>query len=331
VLLQPSQFSPTMSKSRGGLDQENALVKAIQRNDIAEVTRLLHSGVSPDGPSLDRPPLWYAVEADNLPAVRELLAASADIHLRNIYGETVLHEAAYHSSLPVVQALVQAGADLRARSNSNCQVIHRAAEAGRVDTVRWILEDYYFTANMSGSHGWTPLHYAAYAGQTAMVKFLLEHGADPTIRSKPGGQTASHYAARSEQNETGEWTDDATLVRDLIEYGADVNLPADARCLSTSTETGESLHELLFDARPDEPPPELVYPIHGAVLSGMLSKVEALLEAGAGINARTSVHGSTPLHLAARRGGPATVCSLLRRDPDTESRRWELAHQDIVA
>lgn len=320
-----------MSHPRGDLEEERELVEAIQRNDITEVIRPLHSGVSPDGPSLDRPPLWYAVEADNLPAVRDLLAASADIQLRNKYGETVLYEAAYHSSLAVVQALLQAGADLHAGSNSNCRVIHRAAEAGRIDTVRWIRNDHYFTPYVSGSHGWTPLHYAAYAGQTAMAHFLLEHGAEPTIRSKPGGHTALHYAARSERNGTEEWKDDATLVRDLIEYGADVNLPADARCLSFSRVKGERLHELLFDARPDEPPLELVYPIRCAVLSGMLSKVEALLEAGADMHARTSVHGSTPLLPAAQRGSPEMVRFLLRRGADPEVRCWKMAHQNIVA
>lgn len=150
----------------GGVEEERALIEAIQRNDTAKVTHLIDAGVSPDGPplheailrgrheiitlllqhevhdvtrhaetllhfaagkrsvwvkeqaeeddtvllkyliaggadvnalaSLGMSPLWYAVQADNLPAVRELLAASADIQLRNIYGETVLHEAAYH-------------------------------------------------------------------------------------------------------------------------------------------------------------------------------------------------------------------------------------------
>jgi ankyrin repeat protein len=285
-----------MSHPRRKLEDERTLIEAIQRNDIAQVTRLLDDGVSLDGPSLERPPLWYAARVDNLPAVRALLATSADIHLRNKYGETVLYEAAYHSSLPVVQTLVQAGADLHARSKTG-RVIHRAAEAGRVDTVQWILTDRYFTINMSGAHGWTPLHYAALAGKSDMARYLLENGADPTIRSKPGGHTALHYAARSERNETGEWRDDATLVRGLIEYGADVDLPAGARWPSFSGEKGETQNEWFFDE-----PLELVYPIHCAVLSGMLSRVVALLEAGADINARTSVYGSTPLDLAARRG-----------------------------
>lgn len=75
--------------------------------------------------------------------------------------------------------------------------------------------------------------------------------------------------------------DDATLVCALIEYGADVNLAADARWPSFS---GESRDESLFHEQP-----ELVYPIHCAVLSSMHSRVKALLEAGADINARTSV------------------------------------------
>jgi ankyrin repeat protein len=44
----------------------------------------------------------------------------------------------------------------------------------------------------------------------------------------------------------------------------------------------------------------------------MLSRVVALLEAGADINARTSVYSSTPLDLAARRGQLEMVRFLLR-------------------
>jgi hypothetical protein len=60
------------------------------------------------------------------------------------------------------------------------------------------------------------------------------------------------------------------------------NLPA-ART-SFSEEKGESQNEWFFDE-----PPELVYQIHCALLSGMLSWVGALLEVGADIHARTSV------------------------------------------
>ncbi|RHZ63418.1 uncharacterized protein CDV56_102981 [Aspergillus thermomutatus] len=279
-------------------------------------------------------PLWYAVQSDNLPAIRELLAASADIQLRNLYGETVLHEAAYHSCLAVVQVLVQAGTDLHARSKTNASVLHRAAEAGRVDTLQWILDHSRLTVNETGSHGWTPLHHAVFAGQATMAKFLLEHGADPTIGSSPGGHAALHYAARSERNETGEWKEDSTLVRYLVQYGADVNAPADAGCCSSGGETGEYLHEWFFDAQPDEPPEELVYPIHCAASSGMPSRVEALLEAGADIQARTSIYGSTPLHLAARTSGPEMVRFLLRNgaDPEaTDTAGCKMAHHLVFA
>jgi ankyrin repeat protein len=200
----------------------------------------------------------------------------------------------------------------------------RGATLDGLSTAQWILTDRYFAINMSGAHGWTPLHYAALAGQSEMARYLLENAADPTIRSKPGGHTALHYAARSERNETGEWRDDATLVRDLIEYGADIDLPADARWPSFSGEEGESQNEWFFDE-----PPELVYPIHCAVLTGMLSRVEALLEAGADINARTSVYGSTPLDLAARRGQLEMVRFLLRNGA-TDTAGCKVAHQNIV-
>jgi ankyrin repeat protein len=271
--------------------------------------------------SLEVSPLWYAVQGDNLPAVRELLGASADVQLRNIYGETVLHEAAYDNSLAVVQELVQAGVDVHARSKTNGSILHRAAEAGRVDTVRWILDHSRLTVNETGSHGWTPLHSAVFACQSCMAKFLLDHGADPNIGSNPGGHTALHYAAYSDRG-----IEDCTLVRYLIQYGADVNAPADDRCLDSSGQTGEFLHELLFDPQQDEL--ELVYPIHCAAYSSVPSRVEALLEAGADIQARTSIYGSTPLHLAARRGFEM-VRFLLGKgaDPDaTDAAGCKMAH-----
>jgi ankyrin repeat protein len=82
-------------------------------------------------------------------------------------------------------------------------------------------------------------------------------------------------------------------------------LPADARWPSFSGQ--EETRNEWFDEQP-----EPVYPIHCAVLSGMLSRVVALLEAGADINARTSVYSSTPLDLAARRGQLEMVRFLLR-------------------
>jgi ankyrin repeat protein len=276
--------------------------------------------------SLRESPLWYAVQEGNLPSVRELLAASADVQLRNLYGETVLHEAAYHSSLPVVQMLVDAGVDVHARSNTNGSILHRAAEAGRVDTVQWILDHSNLTVNETGSHGWTPLHSAVFACQSTMTNYLLEHGADPTIGSNPGNHTALHYAAFSVRGEAG-----STLVRYLIQYGADVNAPADSRCLASGGETGELLHEWFFDPEPDEL--ELVYPIHCAAWSSVPSRLEALLEAGADIKAKTSVDGSTPLHLAAR-SGLEMVRILLSKgaDPDaTDTAGCKMAHHLVFA
>ncbi|KAF7156078.1 hypothetical protein CNMCM5623_009220 [Aspergillus felis] len=256
-------------------------------------------------------PLWYAAQADNLPAVRELLAASADVQLRNIYGETVLHEAAYHSSLAVVQMLVEAGVDVHARSKTNGSILHRAAEGGRLDTVQWILDHSCLTVNETGSHGWTPLHSAVFACQITMTQYLLEHGADPNIGSNPGNHTALHYAAVSERAGA-----DSPLVRYLIQYGADVNAAADSRCLSSTGHIGERLHEWFFSPRIDKW--ELVYPIHCAAWSGFRSRVVTLLEAGADIQARTSIYGSTPLHLVAR--GLEMVRFLISKGADPEAR-----------
>ncbi|EAW18030.1 uncharacterized protein NFIA_079720 [Aspergillus fischeri NRRL 181] len=123
--------------------------------------------------------------------------------------------------------------------------LHREAEAGRVDTVQWILDHSILTVHETGSNGWTPLTSSVFACQGSMTNYLVEHGADPTIGSNPGNHTALHYAAFS----SGEA--DSTLVRYLIQYGANVNAAADSRCFASSGETGELLHEWLFDPEPD--------------------------------------------------------------------------------
>ncbi|KAF4155767.1 hypothetical protein CNMCM6069_007638 [Aspergillus lentulus] len=301
--------------------------KGSQEDETALLKYLIAAGADVNAlTSMRESPLWYAVREDNLPAVRELITASADVQLRNLYGETVLHEAAYYSSLPVVQMLVDTGVDVHARSNTNGSILHRAAEAGRVETVQWILDHSNLIVNETGSHGWTPLHSSVFACQSTMTKYLLEHGADPTIGSNPGNHTALHYAAFSNRGEA-----DSTLVRYLIQYGADVNAPADSRCLASGGETGELLHEWFFDPEPDEL--ELVYPIHCAAWSFVPSSVEALLEAGADIQARTSVDGSTPLHLAARSGLKMVRCLLSNgADPEvTDAAGCKMAHHLVFA
>ncbi len=130
-----------------------------------EITRLLlDRGLSPDECSAPRKPLHLAVY-QGLPEIVELLIArGADVNLRNELGETPLWFAA-HSPAPsadriaVMQLLLEAGADLHRRCEDGSTALHLAAWRGPVETVEYLLS--------RGGRSWmtdhkeqTPLDYA---------------------------------------------------------------------------------------------------------------------------------------------------------------------------
>jgi hypothetical protein len=103
--------------------------------------------------------------------------------------------------------------------------------------------------NAKGSYsGWTPLILAAKKGDTELVKFLLSHGADVNVKSGLRNRTAIMEATRNRNVETVkalltaepdvdavDWdgytvlmfaavSGQSAIVRDLLTYGADVNL-----------------------------------------------------------------------------------------------------------
>ncbi|KAL3455040.1 ankyrin repeat-containing domain protein [Aspergillus heterothallicus] len=87
----------------------------------------------------------------------------------------------------------------------------------------------------------------------------------------------------------------------LLEHGADVMALADARALMNDWTRGEDMHEWNYYVGEDDPPLEDVYPLHCAAINWNINIAAKLLAAGADIHSRTSIKGSTALHLAATR------------------------------
>ncbi|KAL3491829.1 ankyrin repeat-containing domain protein [Aspergillus germanicus] len=208
--------------------------------------------------------------------------------------------------LPVLQMLVSAGADIHARSKTNASILHYAAEAGRLDSLLWMLENSSLGIDERGSHRWTPLHYAAAANQVQVARFLLDRGANANARSAPGNHTPLHLAAAYIDGEVNavfdDGNDDASLVECLLLHGADVAALGDRRALVSDSARGEELHDWKYTDTEEEEaglPLEDVHPLHCAAFAGKINIAEKLLAAGADIHCRTSIKGSTPLHIAA--------------------------------
>ena len=127
--------------------------------------------------------------------------------------------------------------------------------------------------DIRGEYGRHPLHGAAFSGNLEVVRKLIEY--DPAYinaREEDGGETPLYWASNSRNSK------DVSVVRLLLEHGADINVQYD-------------------DGRT---------PLHTASYNGALEVVRVLLEHGADVEMK-SRQGNTALQEAAERGHDEVV------------------------
>jgi ankyrin repeat protein len=299
--------------------REIGVMSACQVHRWVALVILLDGAVS--APAAEQPgvDLFRSVRADDVSAVRALLAGGADVGARDADGDTPLIEAAFYSSPEVVGALLAAGADVDASNLLGVTPLHRAAtrplqaallldagadvrartqlgnsalvlaarEHGASPTLRRLL-DAGAEVGAANAFGATALMAAAAAQDAGSVRLLLDRGAD--IDAKPlmdgsgfilgGGRTALMWAA---------FRGDEGLVRLLLERGARTD---------GFTLAGNALTQAAWAS-------------HTGV-------ARILLDAGADSGARDLVADFTPLHWAAssERADPAFAALLLERGAD---------------
>jgi ankyrin repeat protein len=188
-------------------------LRAARRGDIAELRRLLESGVDVNCRRLSgRTALTVAAEHGHAAVVRMLLERRADPDARRRDGETALSLAATAGHAAVVEALLAAGADVNPRASDGDTPLIEAAYAGHVAILRMLLDHRADTTARSGYDGSTPLIWAAYGGHTGCVEALLEHGANVNEKDTGDGSTPLIWAA---------WGNHPNVVRVLLDHGAD--------------------------------------------------------------------------------------------------------------
>jgi ankyrin repeat protein len=114
------------------------LIGALLHNDAAEAKRLLEQGADPNqGRFAGLPPVFLAIQRENLEPVRLMAARGADLHVRDRSGSTALMRAAFNETgnSRLVEELLRLGADPADANQGGETALVWASRRG--DTQRW--------------------------------------------------------------------------------------------------------------------------------------------------------------------------------------------------
>lgn len=198
--------------------QNEKIIKAIENNDISELTSIFEEGdininniieaeVGNDMElQVSMTPLMYASYLGNYEIARYLVEEKkADINAENEYGWTALKYASDEGRLEIVKYLVENGASVDAEVltiTKNLEIFEYLLERGNLNI------------NSVGYLGMTALSLASIEYENLeMIKYLLEKGADINVKNEDGStalMTASMYG-------------NLEIIKYLIENGADIN------------------------------------------------------------------------------------------------------------
>jgi uncharacterized protein len=324
--------------SQAAAQQDTPLHRAVERDDSAQVARLINGGA--DLKAVNRygvAPISLACARGNGEIVELLLQAGADANTALPEGETCLMTAAGTGSLRAVKALLVRGANVNATESWKGQTaLMWAAAEGHAPVVEALLEAG-ADVHARSKAGFTPLLFAVRQGAVEALRSLLKAKANVSDIAK---------AAAISSNSTTKPVSDATsalamavinahfaIAALLLENGADPNTP-DAR--------GSILHSLTWMRRPGAAGGDALVAQSTDDLDS-LALAEALLKRGANPNVRIawqeipfdrddgevksppnirvgrdyiSLVGATPFYLAAKNGDVALMRMLAAHGAD---------------
>eukprot|EP01062_Namystynia_karyoxenos_P038467 TRINITY_DN27906_c0_g1_i1.p1 TRINITY_DN27906_c0_g1~~TRINITY_DN27906_c0_g1_i1.p1 ORF type:complete len:1010 (+),score=361.76 TRINITY_DN27906_c0_g1_i1:97-3030(+) len=313
---------------RRNADGRTALHTAAERGNSQAARRLIELGadLSARVNSTGATPLFLAAMSGDEGLVALLIDRGADVHARAgraLHWATPLFVAAQGGKKEACRALLGAGA----RPDAALHGMHvtpliAAAERGHPEVVALLL-DSGAQVGTRDKRGWTALTAAAgaeVAGRTAEVaRVLLGRGAAVDTPDASGASPLLRAVRSPARNHE--------MIKLLLEHGAG---------LAAQDYSGQGLlHAVATGRRPDAEPLAMRLlrdgappgapdrngstPLHVAAAAGQIGISEALVKAGAPLDARRSTDGRTPLHLAVGEGHARLSGLLARAGADPEA------------
>jgi uncharacterized protein len=242
---------------------------------------------------------WAAMNGDAALA-QMLLVAGANVRATTRLGAyTPLYLASQQGYAPVIQALIKAGAEVTAGTPNGTTPLMVAAASGSVGAVTALIDSGAEVNGQDGVRQQTPLMYAAASNRAAVIELLAARGADLTATSKVSNL--------------------ANLSREGLGFGGNPQVPgapganaAARRAPMPGVDRNYSLNELIVAHGGLTP---LLY----AARQGFHEAADALLKAGADVNARSKGDGTSPLLMAVINGHFDLAKTLIDRGADVNA------------
>ncbi len=163
--------------------------------------------------------LLAAVAQGDIKRIKALIEKGREVDIRDRYGRTPLHVAAYTGQHEAMHALVNSGADPNAMENDRYDIVTIAAVANDVSTLGVALSLGASAKNTTSPYDGTALIAAAHLGHVEVVQILIEAGAPLDHINNLG------WTALIESIVLGNGGLRHILVlKSLVKAGADINL-----------------------------------------------------------------------------------------------------------
>jgi ankyrin repeat protein len=164
------------------------------RASLLKIDAMLKARKNSDQKKVEDQKLMAAVVKNDLAAVKKLLKAGANVDERSPMlngfndGHTPLIVAARDGHTEIVAELLKAGADVNAMEPTFMSVpLHKAAYNGRIDIMKLLVKHPGIKLDFQGgTNGYTPLHDALWHGFHECAGALIEAGARVDLRGHDG-------------------------------------------------------------------------------------------------------------------------------------------------
>ncbi|XP_067653167.1 putative ankyrin repeat protein RF_0381 [Haliotis asinina] len=302
--------------SRGWKDMTSAMMAAENgHKDVVELLFRNLANMSLKG-LYGNTILHYASRAGHVDVVQYILSLSVvDINSRGRKDMTPVMMAVGKGHQEVVKLLVGQGASVSLQDNRGNNILHIACRGGHVEMVKYVLSQSMADINSRGWKTFTPVMVAAGKGRKEVVEFLVSKGADINTSNR-AGKNILHLACRAENVE---------LVKYILSKNmADINSRDKKQMtpiLIAAMEGHEEVVQLLVNegAKVSLRDKKANNILHLACRGGHVEVVKYILSQNmVDINSRNRKE-MTPVMIAESRGHVQVVALLVRNGADRSS------------